>query len=306
MGSKERVLIGVSSFAEADDRPLGRLRSAGLGVTPNPFGRRLTGPEVSELMASDVVGLIAGLEPLDRGVLAGSHLRVVSRVGAGLSNVDLDAARDLGIDVRSTPDAPTEAVAELTLGAALALLRGLPAMDRAMHDGRWERHLGAQLGGKTVVIVGFGRVGRRVAELLAPFGARVLVVDPNLDPSQTAGYPLLPLSEALPQAEVLTLHASGEDRLLDAAAFAAMADGVFVLNAARGGLIDEAALAAALDSGKVAGAWLDTFVDEPYAGPLRAYSNVLLTPHAGSDTRECRARMEMEAVENLLEALGKA
>ena len=120
---KERVLIGVSSFAEADERPLGRLRSAGLEVTPNPFGRRLTGPEVSELMAGDVVGLIAGLEPLDRGVLAGSRLRVISRVGVGLSNVDLDAARELGIDVRSTPDAPTSAVAELTLGAALALLR---------------------------------------------------------------------------------------------------------------------------------------------------------------------------------------
>ncbi|MCH7482399.1 MAG: hydroxyacid dehydrogenase [Chloroflexi bacterium] len=303
---KERVLIGVSSFAEADERPLGRLRSAGLEVTPNPFGRRLTGPEVSELMAGDVVGLIAGLEPLDRGVLAGSRLRVISRVGVGLSNVDLDAARELGIDVRSTPDAPTSAVAELTLGAALALLRGLPAMDAAMHDGRWERHLGTQLGSKTVVIVGFGRVGRRVAELLAPFGARVLVADPNLDSSQTAGYPLLPLADALPQADLVTLHASGEDRLLDAAAFAAMTDGVFVLNAARGALIDEGALAAALDSGKVAGAWLDTFVEEPYSGPLRAYASVLLTPHAGSNTRECRARMEAEAVDNLLQALGKS
>ena len=179
MGSKGRVLIGVSSFAEADDRPLGRLRSAGLEVTANPFGRRLTGPELSELMESDVVGLIAGLEPLSRDVLAGSQLRVVSRVGAGLSNVDLEAARELGIDVRSTPDAPTEAVAELTLGAALALLRGLPAMNAAMHDGRWERHLGTQLGGKTVVIAGFGRVGRRVAELLGPFGVHVLVVDPG-------------------------------------------------------------------------------------------------------------------------------
>lgn len=299
------MLIGVSSFAETDDRPLSRLRSVGLEVTRNPFGRRLTGPEVSELMESDVVGLIAGLEPLDRAVLAGSHLRVVSRVGVGLTNVDLEAACELGIEVRCTPDAPTQAVAELTLGAALALLRGLMEMDRAMREGRWERHLGTQLGGKTVVIVGFGRVGRRVAELLRPFGARVLVVDPNLDPSQTAGCPLLPLPEALPQADLLTLHASGEDRLLDTAEFAAMKDGVFVLNAARGGLIDEAALAAALDSGKVAGAWLDTFLEEPYAGPLRAYANVLLTPHAGSNTRECRARMEMEAVDNLLDALGK-
>ena len=305
MPSGQRVLIGVSSFAEADARPLDRLQSAGLEVVPNPFGRRLTGPEVSDLMDSDVVGLIAGLEPLDRSTLAGSHLQVVSRVGVGLSNVDLEAARELGIDVCYTPDAPTDAVAELTLGAALALLRGLPAMDSSMHDGRWERHLGTQLDGKTVVIVGFGRVGRRVAELLEPFRTRVLVVDPNLDASQTAGYRLSPLADALPQAEVLTLHASGEERLLDTAAFAAMADGVFVLNAARGGLIDESALAAALDSRKVAGAWLDTFVEEPYAGPLSAYPNVLLTPHAGSNTRECRVRMEMEAVDNLLDALGK-
>jgi D-3-phosphoglycerate dehydrogenase len=219
-----------------------------------------------------------------------------------MSNVDLDAARRLGIAVRNTPDAPTAAVAELTLGAILALLRQIVPMSVELHAGRWTRYPGAQLEGRTVAVVGLGRVGRRVSALLLAFGAKVIAVDPHVS---TVELPieLLSLGEALPQADIVTVHASGEHTVLGQSELVLLKPGAFVLNCGRGGLVDEEALCAVLDSGHVAGAWLDAFSDEPYMGPLTRYPQVLLTPHVGSFTIECRRRMEMEAVENLLDAL---
>lgn len=252
-----------------------------------------------------VAGLIAGLEPLDRTVLEESELRAISRCGAGMSNVDLDTARRLGIAVRNTPDAPTTAVAELTAAAMLALLRQIVPMNADLHDGRWTRLAGAQIEGKTVVVVGFGRVGRRVATLLLAFGARVIAVDPHVDrvdpPIERAS-----LTDALPLADIVTLHASGDDTIVGKAELLRVKPGALVLNCGRGGLLDEGALCEALDSGHLAGAWIDAFRDEPYSGPLTRYPQVLLTPHIGSFTVECRRRMEMESVENLLEALESA
>ena len=298
-----RILIGPSSFAAVDAAPLERLRAAGFDIVPNPFGRKLSEQEVGELLVG-VTGLIAGLEPLHRAVLERSELRVISRCGAGMSNVDLEAAADLGIAVRSTPDAPTTAVAELTLGAMLALLRHIVPMNAALHEGRWARVIGAQLEGRTVAVIGCGRIGRRVGALVSAFGARVVAVDPQpagVDPAM----PVASLGEALAIADIVTVHASGEATILGAAELSTLKPGALVLNCGRGGLVDEAALCAALDSGRVSGAWVDTFGDEPYSGPLSAYPQVLLTPHIGSYTDECRRRMEMEAVENLLEALDR-
>lgn len=299
----ERVLIGPSSFAEADPEPLRRLEASGVEVIPNPYRRKLTRPELLALLAGDVRGLIAGLEPLDREVLASSRLVVISRVGAGVSNVDLDAARELGIAVHSTPDGPTAAVAELTLGAMLALLRMIPRMDRALKEGNWEKRIGSQLEGRTVAIIGFGRIGHRVVELLRPFRVRLVVVDPLLTAPPEADITLLPLERALPIADVVTLHASGDACLLGEAELAGIKRGAYLLNAARGGIVDEEALCRALADGRLAGAWLDVFADEPYGGRLRELENVILTPHVGSYTAEGRRRMELEAVDNLLAVL---
>jgi D-3-phosphoglycerate dehydrogenase len=274
----------------------------GFDLVGNPFKRKLSREELIGLLDGDVRGIIAGLEPLDREVLARSSLRVISRCGSGLSNVDLAAAAELGIVVCATPDGPTAAVAELTVGALLALLRMLPQMDRDLHEGRWHKRIGSQLEGKTVAIVGCGRIGRRVAALLSAFGATVLGVDPALR-GALDGIRLVPLAEALAAADIVTLHCSGEARVLGPEEFRRMKPGTLLLNAARGGLVDEAALVCALDEGRVAGAWLDAFEEEPYDGPLTRYPQVLLTPHVGSYTKECRARMEMEAAENLIRAM---
>lgn len=300
-----KILIGPSSFAELDKTSLVRLTSAGFEVVDNPYKRKLTKPELLQLLTKDVVGLLAGLEILDREVMGQSNLEVISRVGIGMSNVDLVAAKELGIEVRATPFGPTEAVAEMTLGVMLCLIRMVPHMDYALHKGQWLKKIGLQLEGKTVVIVGFGRIGRRVAELLAPFRVRIIVVDPFLEKDAVLPFEKLSLDEALPLADIITLHSSGEECILDETEFALAKPGVYLLNAARGGLVSEVALLKALDCGRVAGAWFDTFREEPYSGPLCKYPNVILTPHVGSYTQECRKQMENEAVDNLLDALGR-
>lgn len=302
---KGKILLGPSSFAEIDKTPLNRLREAGYETIDNPYRRKLTKKELSELLTPDVSGIISGLEPLDRDVLLKSNLKVISRVGSGLSNIDLGAAKEFGILVCSTPNGPTEAVAELTIGAMLALIRMLPVMDHALHGGQWLKKIGFQLEGKTVVIIGFGRIGRRVAELLEPFHVKLIIVDPYLFGDLSPNYTRLTIEEALPIADIITIHSSGEGCILGEREFTLMKEGVYLLNAARGGLISEGSLVNAMEDGKVEGAWLDTFKEEPYSGPLCKHKNLILTPHVGSYTAECRQRMEAEAVDNLLNALGR-
>jgi len=300
---KNKVLIGPSSFAETDKTPLEMLARAGIRAVDNPFRRKLTKSEILDLLTEDVVGIVAGLETLDREVLSHSRLRVVSRVGSGLANVDLEAAKELGIQVFSTPNGPVEAVAELTVGSLLCLLRMIPQMNSALHNGSWEKRIGLQLEGKTVVIIGFGRIGRRVAGLLAAFGARIVVVDPLAQQGDGSGFQQMTLAEALPIADIVTIHSSGEKCLMAEPEFSLLKRGAFLLNAARGGLVSEECLVRSLENGAVAGAWVDAYSVEPYAGPLCKMPNVLLTPHAGSYTKECRKGMECDAVDNLVRAL---
>ncbi|MCF8031907.1 MAG: phosphoglycerate dehydrogenase [Desulfarculaceae bacterium] len=299
-----KILLGPSSFGSADPAPLERLKAAGLEVVDNPFKRKLTQQELLDLLPG-ITGIIAGLEPLNRAVMAASQLKVISRVGVGLNNVDLEAAAELGIAVRYTPDAPTIAVAELTLGCLLNLLRRVGEMDRSLHACRWNKCVGYQLTGRTVLLVGLGRIGLAVARLLEPFRVRLLGCDPAVDQAP-AGIELVSLQEGLAQADVISLHASGTEPILGPGELADIKPGAFLLNPSRGELVDEQGLVAALDQGRLAGAWLDAFWREPYDGPLTGYENVLLTPHVGSYSAECRLDMEMQAVDNLLEALGLA
>lgn len=298
-----KILIGPSSFAETDKTPLKRLLAAGFTVIDNPYKRKMTKEELLMLLQDDVVGILAGLEPLDRDVMSRSHLKCISRVGAGMTNIDLQAARELNISVFNTPDGPTSAVAELVVGTLVSLLRWIPQSNFALHNQKWVRTMGGQIEGKTVAIVGFGRIGRRIAELLASFRVKLIAVDPYLKEGEAIPYLLLSMEEALPQADIITIHTSGDECLFDMVTFSKMKRGSFILNAARGNIVSEEALIKALEEGIVAGAWLDTFAKEPYEGPLCNYENVILTPHIGSYTAECRQSMENEAVSNLLKEL---
>ena len=297
-----KILIGPSSFAAMEHAPMNRLAESGCTVIDNPYKRKLTRNELIELLSDGVTGLIAGLEPLDRDVLERSSIKVISRCGSGMSNVDVAAAEELGIKVYSTPFGPTNAVAELTIACLLSLLREMPQINNSMHMRRWDKRIGVELRGKRVAVIGYGRIGQRVGELLSAFDAEVIAVDPEYN-GNCANIKKMELHEALTMVDIFTIHSSGTECLFGENEFEAMKQGAFILNAARGELVDESALADALDSGKVAGAWLDTYSEEPYNGPLCGYSQVILTPHIGSYTAECRVAMETEAVENLLKGL---
>jgi D-3-phosphoglycerate dehydrogenase len=193
----------------------------------------------------------------------------------------------------------------MTLCAMLALARQILPMNAALHAGKWKKAIGLGLSGSVLLLVGYGRIGRRVAALAKAFGARVLVYDPYLpEENLDEVIRVASLETGLAEADIVSLHASGEDCLLNSAAFTHMKEGVLLLNSARGGLVEESALVAALDSGKVAGLWFDAFTQEPYDGPLTRYPQALLTPHTGTYTRQCRLEMETAAVHNLLRDLG--
>lgn len=300
----EKILISTSSFAATDTGPLDMLKDTGCEVMDNPYKRRLTKSELLGLLSKGITGLIAGLEILDKEVMSKSRLKVISRCGSGLSNVDLAAAKKLGIIVCSTPDAPVNSVAELTLAAMLSLLRAVPVMDNELHKGRWVKRTGLLLEGKTVVIIGFGHIGKRLSELLAPFKVRILVVDPLIKNSD-ADVTTLSLEKALSEADIISMHSSGNGCIIGKNELRNIKNGAFILNAARGGAVNEDALVEALEEKRIRGVWLDVFEEEPYTGPLIKYPQVMLTPHVGSYTVECRKRMEMEAVKNLIEALRK-
>ncbi len=301
-----KILVGPSSFADQDGAPLIKLENNGYSVLINPFRRKITKEELMELLTEDVSGLIAGLETLDREVLENSSLKVISRCGAGIANVDMNAAKELGIRVYNTPFGPTRAVAELTMGCLLSLIRQVPLMDRSLHDGKWNKLIGRQLKGMKALIIGFGRIGQTVAQLLKAFEVDVMVCDPMFSSKNDVPYVMMNLEDALPQVDIISLHASGAEQIIGPRELSLLKRGAFVLNAARGELIDEPSLAAALDSGQVAGAWLDTFTQEPYNGVLKNYRQVILTPHVGSYTAEGRLQMELDAVENLIRGFREA
>jgi D-3-phosphoglycerate dehydrogenase len=306
-GQRARIALSVSSFGDAGPEPLEALRSAGVEVVKNPHGRKLSEDEVTDLVR-DVDGVIAGTEPLTAAVLEQApRLRVISRVGVGMDNVDLAAAERLNIAVCNTPDAVTDAAAELALGGMLSVLRHLNEMDAELRAGRWTRKMGRLLRGKTVGIVGLGRIGRRVATLLGPFEPRLLAYDvaPVDDWAREHGVELVQLEQLLAESDVVTLHVSGAGDargalLGERELFETMKPSSVLVNAARGGLVDEDALHRALSSGRLAGAHIDVYESEPYTGPLRELPNALLTPHAGSFAQEARALMEQEAVSNVL------
>ena len=300
-----RVALSISSFGDASDEPLERLNAAGVVVVPNPKGGKLSADEVATLL-SDCDATIAGTEPLTDAIFdVAPRLRVISRVGIGLDNVDLDAAERRGIAVLNTPDAVTDPVAELTVGGMLGVLRHIARMDRELREGRWTRLMGGLLRERTVGIVGFGRVGRRVAELLTPFGCRLIACDsrPVDDAARERGVEVRGHDDVIAGSDIVTLHCAAEHCVLGAEQIASMRRGAILVNTSRGSLVDEDALHAALEGGHLAGAYVDVFAREPYDGPLRELDTALLTPHAGSFAAEARAQMEIEAVENLLASL---
>lgn len=294
-----KIVVGASSFGKASPLPGELLKNKGIELVLNPYGRKLTEKETIDFL-KDADGILAGLEPLNRRVLetCGDSLKAISRIGIGMDNVDMDATASLGIAVSNTPDAPTQAVAELTLAAALSLSRRLHTQNLHLHAGKWGKSLGRSLGELSILIVGYGRVGQKVHEYLKPFCPDINIFDPVYNGSSVDS-----LHEALPKADLVTLHAGGRDLIIGQDEIKLMKLDSMLLNSGRGGQVDEKALAEALKSGSLSGCWLDVFSEEPYNGVLCECEKAILTPHTSSYTVKCRKDMEMQAVENILRDL---
>lgn len=308
-----KITITTSSFAGFDKRPVELLEENGFEVFLNPFGRTLRGNEIIELCKGSI-GIIAGTELLDAKTLESlaqsanpeSVLKVISRCGTGMDSVDLSAANKLGIKVFNTPDAPTLAVAELTLGLILNLLRNISQMDRDVRKGHWKKNMGNLLSGKKIGIIGFGRIGQKVAEFLLPFDCKVKYYDVK---NEAAGHRIkegikrAELDELLTTSDIISIHVSAKEGFIGEEEIKKIKKGACLINVSRGGVIDEDALYSALKDGHLTAAALDVFEQEPYLGSLRELDNVILTPHIGSYAVETRVDMEKEAVINLLKGL---
>jgi len=298
------------TFGKRDPSLKATLEAAVREVIYNPFGRPLKAAELCSLV-TDVDGFIAGIDEVDATVIgAGSRLRIIARYGVGIDRVDVGAATTHGILVTNTPGANSAAVAELTIALMLALARDLIAATEAVRRGDWPTWDGIGLRGKTIGLIGFGSVGREVARRLKGFGCRLLAFDPFVGPEvvQEYGVSLVTLDELLPQSDFVSLHAPATEStigIINQATLERMKTGAFLINTARGELVDERSLIRALESGHLRGAALDCFTREPpdRDSPLLRLPNVILTPHIAAHADEAMNQMGWMALESCLAAL---
>lgn len=300
-----KVLICEPIAAEAVER----MRAAGLQVDE----RVGLSPEAFEALIGDYDAVVvrSATRLGARQIAAARKLRVIVRGGVGTDNIDCAAAASREIAVLNTPGASSAAVAELSLGLLLALARRIPQADAALKSGGWPKKEladGIELEGKTLGLIGVGRIGGALGRRAAALGMVVVGTDRESEPAgRFEGLEILPLGELLPRADFVSVHIppgragraeiGGEE-------IARMKDGVLLMNCARGGVVDEDALLHALDSGKVRGAALDVFAEEPPRDlRLARHPRVICTPHLGASTREAQARVGMEIAQILLERL---
>jgi len=300
-----KVLITPTSFGQCGPEPLRLLQTQGYEVVLNETKRKMTSREVIDL-ARGVSGIIAGVETYDKGTLKIlKSVKCISRCGTGMDSIDLEAAKELNIAVKNTPWGPTRAVAELTIAVMLDVLRGVGYCDRQIRAGNWKKFMGHLLLDKTVGIIGYGKIGRLVAELVTAFGAHVIVFDPAVTPGDGKIKTVL-FDELLRSADIVCLHVSvSKDNgpLLDEQQIRTMKKGAVLINMSRGGVVKEDALCQAVKSGDLFGAATDVFEKEPYQGQLCELDNIVLTPHIGSYAKEARLQMEIDAVTNLIGVL---
>ena len=310
-GSRQPRILLVSDLTRHEYQSLKQLESVGFSLVHAQHLSRGVGELNDLLVAFDKVwAVIAGSERYSRDLLSRTaDLRVIARTGVGVDSIDLEAANDAGIAVLITEDTNTEAVADFTLALMLATTRRLILADQTVRSGGWRPpDLAGDLFGATVGIVGVGRIGRAVARRLRGFGCTILGADPQADEALCAelGVHLTSLHDMLPRIDILTLHLpllAATRNLIGRAEFTLLKRGAVIVNASRGGIVDEGALLDALESGLVSAAALDVFENEPLPGdhPLRLMSNVMLTGHIAAFSRLAAEKTIDNVVTGLLD-----
>lgn len=310
MPDRWQVLITARSVVEVGAEPLARLRQAGVEIIQTSGERPLRDAELAELVGA-IDGIIAGVDQVGPLTLqrAVPRLKVVARNGVGIDTVDVSTATHLGIVVTNAPGVNTEGVADLVFGLMIGVARHLVEADRSVRDSQWVRVLGTELYGRCLGLVGFGRIAQAVARRAGGFEMRVLAVDtaPDEAVARRLGVQLTSLDAVLAEGDFVSIHvplAADTRQLIGEPQLRRMRPTAYLINTARGGIVDETALARALQEGWIAGAACDVFEQEPPVGsPLLAAPRLLLTPHIGAHTTEAAMRGAEVAVENLLTAL---
>lgn len=281
------------------------LESAGFEITFNPTGKTLSHEETIAFLDGKAA-LIAGTEKLSEEVfIKNPTLKYICRLGVGMDSVDMEAAKRHNIKVENTPSAHVDGVAELALAGLLAHLRNVARSDREIRNGNWNKMNGSLLRGKNVGLIGFGQVAKAFCKLLAPFDTKIFAVDPFARPEDASNLnvSLTSMEEVLSVADILSVHvpySKNNHHLLNAENLKHCKKEILIINTARGGLIDEDALYNFLKENPKAGAYLDTFEQEPYHGPLAQLEQVTMTPHVGSYAKEVRLNMEVETAEKTI------
>jgi len=301
-----KILVTPRSLTATGHPAFDRLKDAGFEVVFCAAGRQPNAEELKSLLPG-CVGYLAGVEPVTADVIdAADVLRVISRNGTGIDNVDLEAARRRGICVCRAEGANARGVAELTIGLILAITRSIPFSDHAVKTGEWQRRKGIELRDKTLGLIGCGKIGKLVAEMAMGLGMKTVAVDVFADASFQPS-PLFrfgTVDDLYTESDIISLHCPPQPNghpLINAAEIARMKRGVYLINAARYDLLDAAAVAAAIDSGQIAGLALDVFDHEPPVdNALVGYDRVIATPHVGGLTAESVDRAVLAAVDNLL------
>tara|TARA_B100000315_G_scaffold225915_1_gene232504 strand:- start:226 stop:1152 length:927 start_codon:yes stop_codon:yes gene_type:complete len=305
----EKIFVALSTIGQYGSEPLDRLKKSGVDFDVNSLDRRLTEPEIVE-MGSNSTGIIAGIEPYTKNVLDNlPKLRCISRAGAGIDSIDLKYAKENGIAIRNTPEVVVQPVAELTLALILGLLRRTAEYTILMREGKWKKIIGENLFGKIVGIIGTGRIGKALSEALTRLGASVCAYDIQPDAlwAKKNSVSYVSFESLLGGSDIISLHASvdgGSEVIIKEKEISKMKKGVMIINTSRGSLLDEQAAYDGLQSGKIGSLGMDVYENEPYEGNLVEFENILMTPHIATFTRESRLEMEVQATQNLLDALG--
>lgn len=307
---KIKVLVTPTSLQPGNnDEILSVLKEFTPDLEFNPTGRPLTEEELIPMLQG-CVGYIAGLDQVTEKVLAACpDLKVISRYGAGYDRVDIQAAKKRNIKVTNTPGVNAEAVGELAFGLLLSIARNIPHLNSQIRKGGWERSIGMELKGKTLGIMGLGAIGKVVARCAQGFEMQIMAYDPyiNTEYCREKGIQDAAFEEVVRQADIISLHLPYNEQtahLFNREVFEKMKAGSILINASRGGIIDEDAAYEALKSGRLRGLGLDAFeVEPPGESRLFEFPTVIATPHTGAHTKEATMQMAEAAVRNLVNLL---
>jgi len=306
-----KILITTVPFGSKNKFPIELLDNLNIDYLINPHNKKLTESELLEL-TSDVDIIIAGTEPITKKVIdSAKNLKMISRVGIGLDSVDLAAAKARGVKVCYTPDAPAPAVAELTIGIMLTLLRSLHVSNSQLHDGQWNRIFGRRLAEITIGVIGMGRIGGRVLRRTQAFGTpRLLVNDivPNNNSNKQLKLEWASKEQIFKEADIISLHVpltKLTKNMVTKKELLSMKKDAMIINVSRGGIINEQDLYEVMKDGHLSGAAIDVFENEPYQGNLSKIERCFLTAHMGSMSLDCRSKMEIEATEEVVRFITK-